>query len=263
MNQYLRTSILAGAFFTTLFSVSAATSSKSAYEFCSDRKDQSYVKELLEENESRMSFRNNGGLINGGVCWWHSRFQRNATYLTTYRPDLERPSKRQAAKIVKAIRKGREVITIPGFSNFYDFSRAYRNEIQEQLEKWQKFDGILMQQWVVGLAGASEVSAENLKGKMDELYNDVADGDIVYQKLQIKGIVAHAWLVIDMEKTSNGYELSVIDSNYPYSTNRYVYEEGDTSFHHGYYGNFVPYTGKQGELRRLKSIVEDHCKRVL
>lgn len=238
----------------------AATSSKSADEFCSDRKGRSYIREYLEEDESRMSFRNHGGLINGGVCWWHSRFQRNAAYLTVYRPEQRRPTKRQAERLIKKIRKGREVITIPGFSSFSEFSRAYSSEIQDQLEKWQKFDGIIMQQWVVGLAGRSEVSAESMKDKMDELYEQVSQGDIVYQKLQIKGITAHAWLVIDMTKTSNGYELNVIDSNSPLTTTVYNYEEGDTSFHHYYYGDFVPYTGKDSELDRLKSTVKKYCR---
>tara|TARA_Y100000780_G_scaffold232591_1_gene267994 strand:- start:108057 stop:108908 length:852 start_codon:yes stop_codon:yes gene_type:complete len=238
----------------------AATSSKSADEFCSDRKGRSYIREYLEEDESRMSFRNHGGLINGGVCWWHSRFQRNAAYLTVYRPEQRRPTKRQAERLIKKIRKGREVITIPGFSSFSEFSRAFSSEIQDQLEKWQKFDGIIMQQWVVGLAGRSEVSAESMKDKMDELYEQVSQGDIVYQKLQIKGITAHAWLVIDMTKTSNGYELNVIDSNSPLTTTVYNYEEGDTSFHHYYYGDFVPYTGKDSELDRLKSTVKKYCR---
>ncbi len=238
----------------------AATSSKSADEFCSDRKEKTYIREFLEEQESRMAFANHGGLINGGVCWWHSRFQRNASYLVTYRPELRRPSQRQAKKIIKDIRKGRDIVTIPGFSSFREFSRAYQNEIQETLEKWQKVDGFIRQQWVVGLAGSSEVSAENLKEKMDELYSDVSTGDIIFQKLQIKGITAHAWLVMDMEKTSNGYELLVVDSNYPLSTNRYIYEEGDTSFQYPYYGSFVPYTGNSSELKRLKSVVARYCK---
>lgn len=215
---------------------------------------------LAGGDDMRMSFSNHGGLINGGVCWWHSRFQRNAAYLTIYRPDLPKPTEEQAKEIVKDIRFAKGVVTIPGYDNFYDFSRDNYEEIQKRLEGWQRTDGFIMQQWVVGLAGASETSPEKLKKEMDELYEQVSEGDVVYQKLQIKGITAHAWLVIGMEKTADGYELAVIDSNSPRSTQSYTYKEGDTSFYHYYYGNFVPYTGKNRELRKLKRKVKSYCK---
>ena len=258
MNSLIKSLILGGILASS--NLFAATSSKSADEFCNDRKDNKYFRNFLEEDESRMAFRNQGGLVDGGVCWWHSRFQRNATYLTIYRPDKRRPTDSQAKKIIKKIRKGRSIVEIPGFSNFEEFSSAYRSYIQDTLEAWQKVDGILLQQWVVGLAGSSETTPEDLEEKMHELYSEVSTGDIVYQKLQIKGITAHAWLVIDMEKTSIGYELRVIDSNYPNSTNVYSYEYGDTSFYHGFYGSFVPYTGKDSELKRLKRVVSKYCK---
>ncbi len=257
MKNIIKTLILGSVIATT--NLYAATSSKSADEFCSDRKDKSFMREILSEDESRMAFQNQGGLVNGGVCWWHSRFQRNATYLTIFRPELKRPSASEAKKIIKAIKKGKSIVQIPGYSNFNDFSYDHRDEIQNTLEAWQKVDGILLQQWVVGLAGSNEVSAEDMESKMHELYKEVSTGDIVYQKLQIKGITAHAWLVIDMEKTKNGYELMVIDSNMPSRTDRYVYEYGDTSFYHYYYGNFVPYTGKDAELERLKKTVSKYC----
>lgn len=241
--------------------VLAATSSKSADEFCLDRKQKSYMRNYLDERESRMAFTNHGGLLNGGVCWWHSRFQRNATYLTTYRPGLRRPTRDVAIRLVKAIRHGRDIVTIPGFSNFEEFSSYYSSEIQSTLESWQKLDGFVFQQWVVGLAGSSEVSPKKMKKKMDALYKDVKSGDIIYQKLQIKGIDSHAWLVTDMKKTRDGYDLSVIDSNYPMSTNVYSYSKGDRSFEYPYYGHFVPYTGKMHELRRLKKVVKKFCRR--
>ena len=45
------------------------------------------------ETTNLMSFKNQGGLFNGGVCWWHSRFQRNIFYLSIFRPDLNKPLK--------------------------------------------------------------------------------------------------------------------------------------------------------------------------
>jgi hypothetical protein len=261
----LRKSSLALGFFilSTLSATSLASevaTSKAA--FCNEIKSNKarHQELLMATDDMRMSFSNHGGLINGGVCWWHSRFQRNAAYLTIYRPDLPRPTREQAKDIIKDIRFARGVVTIPGYENFYDFSRDFYDEIQSRLEGWQRTDGFIMQQWVVGLAGASETSPENLKKKMDELYDQVSQGDVVYQKLQIKGIVAHAWLVVGMEKTENGYEVAVIDSNSPVRTQTYTYTEGDTSFYHYYYGNFVPYTGKNRELRKLKRKVKSFCR---
>ena len=82
--------------------------------------------------------------------------------------------------------------------------------------------------------------------------------EVVYQKLQMPGVTAHAWLVLGMTQTSNGYRLLVLDSN-TYSPDTYYYEKGMTSF--GYHGftNFVPYTGKTKEENKLKSIVAKDC----
>ena len=224
-------------------------------EFCSDRKSAQFMQNYLNTSDSRMSFSNRGGLLNGGVCWWHSRFQRNAAYLTAYAPQKERPTEAEAKEIIKDIRFGRKVIEIPGFDSFYDFSRAHRGLIQKRLNAWQRKDGFVNQQWIVGLAGASKTSPKKLKKKMDDLYKDVQNGEVVYQKLQIKGIVAHAWLVIGMEKTHNGYEIAVIDSNSPTRTSFYHYKEGSTNLNYPYWGQFVPYTGRKAELRRLKRVV--------
>jgi hypothetical protein len=62
-----------------------------------------------------------------------------------------------------------------------------------------------------------------------------------------------------MEKTTNGYDLFVVDSNYPNSTQKYTYEEGDDSFYYYGYGAFSPYTGKNSELNRIKEIASDYC----
>lgn len=251
--------IVLGLFIQNLHATEVATTKA---QFCKDNKtNRARVQALLQSSDDmRMSFSNYGGLINGGVCWWHSRFQRNAAYLTIYRPEMEKPTREQAQEIIKDIRFARGVITIPGYDNFYDFTRDWHDEIQARLEGWQRTDGFIMQQWVVGLAGASEVAPEKLKKEMDDLYKQVSQGDVVYQKLQIKGITAHAWLVVGMEKTADGYEMAVIDSNSPVRTQSYSYKDGDTSLYHYYYGNFVPYTGKNRELRKLKRKVKSFCR---
>lgn len=90
----------------------AAVASQSAAEYCVDRRDENFMQDLAKNSQNHLAFRNSGGLLNGGVCWWHSRFTRNALYLAIYRPDLPRPNGDQMASIIRDIRNGRTVVTI-------------------------------------------------------------------------------------------------------------------------------------------------------
>jgi len=244
---------------TTWLSAHAGITSIGKADFCRDRTEDKYIQELLGESESRMAFANHGGLANGGVCWWHSRFQRNAAYLTMYRPDLPKPTQAEAEDLIKDIRKGKRVVTIPGFQNFNQFSRQFSQEIQSRLETWQRTDGFINQSWIRGLRGKTEVAPEKLREMMDELYTQVSKGEVVYQMVQLKGIIAHAWLVIDMAQTRDDYELSVVDSNFPTSTNKYTYRNGMTHFNYPYFGQFVPYTSKDSEQEKLEKVVSKLC----
>ncbi len=109
--------------------VYAVEASRSAQAFCQDRSNDGYLKELILKQENQLGFENMGGLFNGGVCWWHSRFLRNATYLTYYRPDLEGPKDAKEAKeLVSQIIKGNQVVMIPGFKNLH----RKKNEVSHQ-----------------------------------------------------------------------------------------------------------------------------------
>jgi hypothetical protein len=257
----MKSTLLAIAASACSFGAIASTqSSQSMDQFCSDRASIKSVKELTESSYNLMGFANGGGIGNGGVCWWHSRMQRNALYLTIYKPGERKPSKAQAKIIVEKIREGEDVVVIPGFDNFQEFSVEYREIIQRELDKWQKGDGVLRFNWVIGLKGKSEVSADKMKEMMDELYDYVeVKGNIAYEKLQIKGIVAHAWLVVNMKKVEKGYDLEVLDSNYPIATLFYSYRPGMTSFNHYAYGNFVPYLERTEEMNKLKNVVLKKC----
>ena len=62
-----------------------------------------------------------------------------------------------------------------------------------------------------------------------------------------------------MKKTSDGYDLEVIDSNYPSSTNNYRYTEGMTSLTYPYFGKFVPYLERKGEMENVALTVLKKC----
>ena len=254
-------SLLAVVGLAASFQIFAQTPSQDLNQFCVDRGNARFAKELTKSSSNLMAFSNHGGIANGGVCWWHSRFQRNALYLTTYAPFKSRPTKAEAEKIVADIRDGDEVIEIPGYRNFSEFSYYHQKEIQRELEKWQKGDGVLKFNWVIGLSGDTVVSASKMKELMDELYDYVeVQGNIAYQKLQMKGVTAHAWLVVNMKRSGNGYDLEVLDSNFPSRTNIYRYREGMTNFSHEYYGQFTPYLERKGEMDKVILSIMKQCE---
>lgn len=256
----MKVTLLALLALTCSFQALAKAPSYSEERFCSDRKDEKFVKDLTMDSNNLMAFRNHGGLINGGVCWWHSRFQRNALYLTIYKPRLAKPTAEEAKELIKQIREAKDVVVIPGYRNFYDFSAENAQQIQRELEKWQKGDGVIRFAWVKGLAGTSSVAAEELKASMDALYTEVEiNNNIAYNKLQIPGIDAHAWLVVNVEKVKGGYNLEVLDSNYPSRTEIYRYREGDTELnYHGYF-KFTPYLERTNEMEKIKKAIAKKC----
>ncbi len=241
-------------------------------ELCKKSRARDYFMKLALNRDNRMGFKNSGGMFGSGVCWWHSRFQRAALYLSVFRPNFKKPSALKAREIIKKIARRSQVVEIPGYSNLRAFAADWEELIQKRLDSWQLTDGFLMQQWVVGLIGQTDTYARMMKKMMDALYLEVHyKKNVTYQKLQLKGVDAHAWLVVAMDKTYLGYRLHVIDSNYPKSLAYTDYRVGDTSLGNvkvvtttGYiksfnYGRFVAYSERQDELQRLKNRVKAYC----
>jgi hypothetical protein len=242
------------------FQALARGPSLSEASFCADRKDENFVKDLTLSSQNLMAFANKGGIGNGGVCWWHSRFQRNALYLTIFKPRLPKPSKSEAQDLVAQIRAANNIVVIPGFNNFSEFSYAHMDLIQRELDKWQKGDGVIRFAWVKGLSGNSTVESSKMKSIMDDIYNEVeVKKNIAYNMLQIPGIDAHAWLVIHMEKVAGGYNLETLDSNFPSATQIYRYREGDVTFDYHNYFKFTPYLDKTGEMETIKKAILKTC----
>lgn len=229
-------------------------------EFCARFDDTSILSTLSTDPSNLMAFKNQGGLFNGGVCWWHSRFQRNIFYLSLFKPELNPPKASELKSLIKEIRAGVSVVTIPGFSNFSEFTEAYKKEILSELESWQLYDGVILGSWIDGLKGNTKVKPDVLKNMMTKLYNYVeVEKRVAYQKLQIKGITSHAWLIVGMHPGPNGYEIGLIDSNNPKMTENYTYKFADESFFEKSYGNFVPYLEFTREEERISSVAKTFC----
>ncbi len=250
--------------FLSLYSAYANSLPQTKEDFCTrfnDRpEDRETIQDFSTDSVNLMGFKNHGGLFNGGTCWWHSRFQRNAFYLSIFNPFAVKPNTLETKKIIHQLRLGTEVVIVPGFVNFEEFTSENKELIQKELNDWQLYDGIINGGWIDGLSGNTKVKPTLLKKMMNDVYNYVAiKKKVAYEKLQIKGIMSHAWLIVGIKKMPSGYDVGYIDSNKPNMTNLYSYKDGDSSFYLKSYGNFVPYLEFKREEERLYNAGKVFC----
>ncbi len=219
----------------------------------------------LEEASSRIHFKNQGGLMNGGVCWWHNRLQRASAYLVEFKPEMPAAGQQQVEKILADLKRMKKVVVIPGFKNFDSFTQAHQKEVQKLLEGWQKEDGFLNQQWARGISGKYELEPKAMQERMNSLYQQFLDSPHpVWVMAQIKGISSHAFLILDMVPVGKGYEVKVIDSNYPTQTKSFTYVYGQKFLKHpkDKY-SFIPYLGFQKDFDVILASVKDYCGEIL
>lgn len=219
------------------------------------------IRSHLSQSSSRIAFKNDGGLINGGVCWWHSRLQRSSAYLIEFRPEERSPSKPELLKILHSLRVMDKTVVIPGYSDFETFSRSHQFEIQAMLNDWQLRDGFLNFQWIRGISGHSSLPSKDMKSRMDSVFNYFKNSPApLWVMAQVKGITSHSLLIIDMKRNAHGYDLNVIDSNHPLETIDIEYHEGDTFLKaQGAKYSFVPYVGFQNDFRKIFTSLKKAC----
>jgi hypothetical protein len=236
---------------------------------CARRLFPEFRTDMARDTRFRLSLENEGGLFNGGVCWWHSRFQRAVWSLAEYRPDLPKATRSQAQRIIQGLAHFESVQIIPGYSDFLSFSRDYSREIQKELNQWQLRDGVLRQSWVRAISGRSNwrSNPEKLRRIMDELYAYSRKGELEgytpWVMLQLKGLIgAHSALVIGMEKNAanDGYVLQIVDSNFPAKTFQWKYRYGDAQMGNSLYDT-VPYQGLHRDVPRIENALASYCSR--
>lgn len=233
--------------------------SANAGEFCA--RSQSDIKSLLADTSSRVSFKNAGGLFNGGVCWWHSRLQRSSAYLVQYRPDRARPTSTEVNNILNSLRNMNRTVVIPGYSDFETFSRDHQRQIQAMLNAWQKSDGFFNFEWMRGISGRSSLEPREMRARMDDVYKFYKSSPTpLWIMAQIKGIESHSMLILKMAQTDFGYSLFVIDSNHPLETIQIDYHTGDRSLRaFGGKYTFVPYVGFQNDFTKIAAALKSTC----
>lgn len=223
-------------------------------------KDPELMIKKLGYYKNRLSFLNDGGIGNAGVCWWHSRLTRIAQYMAVFNPDLPQLSEDEAYFQVHRLRQGKPT-TFNGFANFYEFSLVHKKAIQDVLEEWQVINGGFQFGFLDGLRGSTSLPPDEYKAMMDETYELFQrTRKPIYQMLQVPGITAHAWILIDIVRTTTGYKYEVIDSNYSFVMIR-NYIIGERHYSDFKWPMAIPYTTRSGlaEEKLLSDRLSDIC----
>ncbi len=228
--------------------------------FCEAKTNYSTLIKDFNKKENLLGFKNDAGLFDEGVCWWHSRFQRKAHYLLQFKPEQNKLSEKENKKIIRKLIRNENVISIPGFKNLNEFSKTYKDYILKRLTLWQVKDGGLRFAWINGLAGRRVLSEEKLRTKMDELYQYLSLENIAYVKQQLKGIPSHSWLIHEMKKNEDGYLIKYVDSNYSEKVKTQKYVHGDKTFYKRSGKAFMIFLEQRKEQEKIKKTVKTFCE---
>lgn len=155
---------------------------------------------------------NAAGPLNTGMCWWHSKMQRAAIYLAVFdRPDQPAPSREEAIQIFKDLRNYKKVVSIPGYTNWKEFSDAFSSEFYQELGNWEIAESLRLG-FVQGLRAEGTTSTQMLQKISDEV-NDYKRVTFVLLKMPL--LEAHSWLLQSMELKGSDFIAGFIDSNWP------------------------------------------------
>jgi len=227
----------------------------SSEKYCSQRPID-FVR-LIKNLQNRLFFSHGKGHFGVGTCWWHSRFQRNATYLTIFRPDLKIPTTKKIMAIIKSIMEGNQVVQIPGLKNLRQFSKAYEWFIQEIITEKQideMFSGTL------NTLRPRQAYTWVLRKTMQELYHIVKiKKEIAYVMSKKTGWGGHSMLVIDMEKIPYGYIIHYLDPNFP-TLRSISYDNSLVELEYPTGEKFYPYIQRQEELEQFTLIRNLYCQ---
>lgn len=224
---------------------------------CTSQNNLSTYKAAAYDSANLMAFANDGGILNLGTCWWHSRLQQAALYLARFSPSSPKPSLTEARKMIAMLATLRTVVVIPGYSNWREFSHAWQMQIQEKLNAWQIQEGVWGFSWITGLSGESQLPPEKLRAEIESIRGDVEIlNRISYTRLQLPGIESHSLLVVGVEPTKNGkgYILHVIDSNRPHQITKVFYTFEMMTVYGG-----VLYLERRQDFRHIATALKNSC----
>jgi len=181
------------------------------------------------------------GPLGTGMCWWHSKMQRAAVYLAVFdRPDSAKPTTAEALHIFAKLRDLKEVVSVPGFTNWFDFSKAYKTEFYQILGHWEVRDTLQLQ-FLKGIR-STETSPETLR-KISQEVNEYKR--LTFLLLKMPLLEAHSWLAQSFDLNGSDFKAGFIDSNSPHHVNSYE-SKGNTFLfqeHSGVLEKMDPVTG--------------------
>jgi hypothetical protein len=191
---------------------------------------------------TKLALMNDGGLLGAGtgVCWWNSRFHRNAIYLTSYRPECPALSAtdpegaKRTRRLIERIIRADQLVEIPGYKNLWEWTQApgVARLLQKELQQWMAKDTFLKQQWVNGVDGlflnkkgkrARRIQGQEVR-KIEALVQ--RQDKLPFVVLKESGVAAHAWIVLAIERVlaepaspdllrrKDTWALTVLDSNH-------------------------------------------------
>lgn len=154
---------------------------------------------------------NTSGPLGTGLCWWHSKMQRSAIYLAVFdQPQMPKPTRAEALHILAKLRDLSEVVSIPGFSSWFDFTSAYREEFYQILAHWEVRDTVQLE-FLKGLR-IPRTSPETLQ-KISQEVNDYKR--LTFLLLKKPLLEGHSWLAQSFELEGANFKMGFIDSNRP------------------------------------------------
>lgn len=220
--------------------------------FCAVHASNSVARELRDHLLfGSLAFENPPGSFNTGLCWFHSRYQRAASYLANFRPDLPRPTRERGAELALRIMDRSAVVEIPGFNNLREFSEEYRQEITGLLDRMGVGCFLNPMDCAQRLGDTYDPTPEDMATMMRSLYEQMfhQPGEIQFLRTRAdmfqSGISrtfgAHSLLVLEMAPLRDkgaphapgmpaaptGYTLLTIDPNFPNDRVVLVYRFGD------------------------------------
>jgi hypothetical protein len=258
MKRYFIFSLIGLSFVTQSF----ASSSQNKKDFCALTRED-FIAQFQTSGE-RLAFPNPAGYLDIGLCWWDAMFQRSSVYLTVFRPDLPSPTDVTAKQIISDIIHARKVIEIPGFKNMFDFSTQYQAFITHALSDWQLEDGFIKQKWIIDLIGTDKTSGQNLGAHMDQIYQSfMTTKTVPFVRIKLGRVVSHALLFLGMTPLPNngGYQLEILDVNYPDQTMSATYDRGTDwlSLPNEDISQAVPYLAFESQTTHFEEAIQAYC----
>lgn len=218
---------------------------------------------MLLNPDNLIPIPNQGGIADGGVCWWHSRLQRSSIYLAHYSPHKLKPNEKETNQILKKLRQMESFVEIPGYSQFSSFIQDNKETVQKFLENWQITDGVFGFGFLMGLPNKSkDFTDSDLQQEIKNLRQQVnQENKIVYQMVQTAGVKSHSWLITDVQISDydSSAEISVVDPAFPQEISVVRHIGGDNQLSTQMYGQLHSFTQQEKELEKIKQVYLKNC----